>query len=353
MSVKLRMKNLANGRKSLYLDIYHNEQRHYEFLKLYLLKGTDGKTKAVNRDIQILAETIRANRDIELQFADHDIIPSFKRKADFVEYFKTVGESKGRSALIWKNSLVHLKEYSGGAVQFKSINELWLERFQSYLLKKVSPNTSSVYYGKVRSALKRAVRDKIISRNPCDNVSNIKLEETERKFLKFEEIKQLSLTLPEDVISQQVAKMFLFSCFTGLSIANLLSLTYKQIENDTVKFFRTKNSTWQYEPLSKTALALIGDTVNCPPDAKVFTTLDYRQCRYRLQKWGKQAGIQKTLNFHLGRHTFATLSLTQGVDVFTVQKLIGHKKLSTTQIYAKVIDSVKRKAVDALPQLEL
>ena len=82
MSVKLRMKNLANGRKSLYLDIYHNEQRHYEFLKMYLLKGTDGKTKAVNRDIQILAETIRATRDIELQFADHDIIPSFKRNGD-------------------------------------------------------------------------------------------------------------------------------------------------------------------------------------------------------------------------------------------------------------------------------
>ena len=353
MSVKLRQKNLAGGKKSLYLDIYHNQQRHYEFLKLYLFKGTHGKTKADNSEILILAEKIRVNRDIELQFADHDIIPSFKRKADFVEYFQKVGESKGRSTLIWKNSLVHLKKFSGGAVQFKNINELWLERLQNYLLKKVSSNTASVYYGKVRSALKRAERDRIISRNPCDNVSNIKSEETEREFLTFEEIKQLSLNLPENVIRQQVAKMFLFSCYTGLSIANLLSLTFKQIEGDKVKFFREKTKTWHYVELSKTALALIGDTVNCQPSAKVFTTLDYHQSLYRLQRWGKQVGIQKKLKFHLGRHTFATLSLTQGVDVYTVQKLIGHKKLATTQIYAKVIDSVKRKAVDALPQLEL
>ena len=90
MSVKLRQKILAGGKKSLYLDIYHNKQRLYEFLKLYLFKGTDGKTKAVNSEILTLTETIRANRDIELQFADHDIIPTFKRKDYFVEYFQTV-----------------------------------------------------------------------------------------------------------------------------------------------------------------------------------------------------------------------------------------------------------------------
>ena len=112
MSVKLRQKILAGGKKSLYLYIYHNQKRHYEFLSLYLLNGNRGKSKKDNSKILILAEIIRANRDIELQFAEHDIIPSFKRKADFVEYFQTLGGSKGRSALIWKNSHVHLKKFS-------------------------------------------------------------------------------------------------------------------------------------------------------------------------------------------------------------------------------------------------
>ncbi|SVC42403.1 uncharacterized protein METZ01_LOCUS295257, partial [marine metagenome] len=63
--------------------------------------------------------------------------------------------------------------------------------------------------------------------------------------------------------------------------------------------------------------------------------------------------IKKHLHWHIGRHSFATLSLTQGADLYTVSKLLGHKKIATTQIYGKVIDSAKRKAVDALPQLEL
>ena len=366
MSVKLRKKKLANGKKSLYLDIYHNGQRHYDFLRLILLNEIKVKSennremvllskriKEANREKLILAETIRANRESELEFADHDIIPSFKRNADFVEYFQKIGESKGRSALIWKSVLIHLKKFSGGAVPFKNINELWLEGFQNYLLKNISANTASGHFGKVRSALKRAVRDRIILRNPCDNVTNIKLEETERKFLTFEEIKKLSETIPEKESHKEVARMFLFGCFTGLSIANLHTLTYEQIEGDTVKFIRTKTKTWHYVPLNKTALALIGDTVNCPPSAKVFKTTNKRQCRYILGKWEKQAKFEKHLHFHLARHTFATLSLTQGADLYTVSKLLGHKKIATTQIYGKVIDSAKRKAGDALPQLEL
>ena len=353
MSVKLRKKILAGGKKSLYLDIFIDGQRHYDFLKLYLLNGNDAKTKAANNEKLILAEAIRANREIEIQFTDHDIIPSFKRNADFVEYFHKLGESKGRSALIWRNVLNHLKRFTGGTIQFKHINELWLESFQNYLLKRIKRNTASGHFGKVRSYLKRAVRDRIISRNPCDNVENISLEDTERQFLTFEEIKQLSVTIPEKLPNQQVAKMFLFSCFTGLSYQNLQSLTYEQIEGDNVKFFRTKTSTWHYAPLSKTALALIGITDNCKPIAKVFKTPKDRQCRYILEKWGEQANIKKHLHWHIGRHSFATLNLTQGADLYTVSKLLGHKKISTTQIYAKVIDSVKRKAIDALPQLEL
>ena len=111
-------------KKSLYLDIFIDGQRHYDFLKLYLLKGNDAKTKAANSEKLILAETIRANRESEIQFAEHDIIPSFKRDADFVEYFQKLGESKGRSALIWKNVLNHLKGFSGGKIPFKKLNEL-------------------------------------------------------------------------------------------------------------------------------------------------------------------------------------------------------------------------------------
>ena len=353
MSVKLRKKKLSGSKISLYLDIYLNGQRQYDFLNLYLYKGTSSRIKATNKDTLELAETIRANRQTELQYSEHDIIPRFKRNADFVEYFKTVGESKGRSSMIWKSTLKHLEEFTGGQVAFKIINERWLEKWQNFLLEKVSRNTAAGHYAKTASAMKLAVRDKIIQRNPCDSITNIKLEEIERKYLNFEEIKQLSETIPVTENAKEVARMFLFGCFTGLSFANLVTLTFKQIEGDTVKFFREKTKTWHHVPLNETALSLLGDTAICDPQDRIFSVPKHRQCSYILEKWGKEAGIKKHLHMHLSRHTFATLSLTSGADLYTVSKLIGHKKLATTQIYAKVIDEKKRQAVNNLPRLEL
>ena len=162
MSVKLRKKKIAGGKISLYLDIYHNGQRQYEFLKLYLFKGTNTATKVANNETLVLAETITAKRQIEINHSEYGLIPKFKKEADFVEYFKTIGQRKGRSVKIWKNTLNHLKTFTGGKVTFKNINERWLEKYQDYLLKQVSRNSAHTYYSKIKAALNHAVRDKII-----------------------------------------------------------------------------------------------------------------------------------------------------------------------------------------------
>ena len=70
-----------------------------------------------------------------------------------------------------------------------------------------------------------------------------------------------------------------------------------------------------------------------------------------IRRWVKRAGIGKKISFHNARHSFATLALTNGVDIYTVSKLLGHKSLETTEIYARVIDEKKRQAVGMLPRL--
>ena len=221
------------------------------------------------------------------------------------------------------------------------------------MLKQVSRNSAHTYYSKIKAALNQAVRDKIIQSNPCNRVQNIRKEDTEIQFLTFEEIQVLSRAIPKTESGKEVARMFLFGCFTGLSLANLETLTYEQIEGESVKYFRTKTEKWIYIHLNKTALSLIGNTLNKEPSARIFNTPKRRHATRLLKNWGKQAGIKKNVHYHIARHSFATLSLTSGVNLYTVSKLLGYKNLSTTQIYANVIDSVKRQAVDALPQLEL
>ncbi len=71
-----------------------------------------------------------------------------------------------------------------------------------------------------------------------------------------------------------------------------------------------------------------------------------------IKPWCKDAGIDKRVSFHTARHTFATLALTQGVDLYMVSKLLGHKTIQATQIYAKIVDEKKKTAMELLPMIE-
>lgn len=63
------------------------------------------------------------------------------------------------------------------------------------------------------------------------------------------------------------------------------------------------------------------------------------------------AGITKHISFHCARHTYATLLLTYGANIYTVSSLLGHTNVKTTQIYAKIVDENKRKTVDLIPDI--
>ena len=88
-------------------------------------------------------------------------------------------------------------------------------------------------------------------------------------------------------------------------------------------------------------------------DETVFILPSHQYCNLILKSWAEQAGVNKKLAFHTSRHTFAVLSLDSGIDIYTTSKLLGHKSLATTQVYATVTNKAKRRAVDSLPSLEI
>jgi len=118
-----------------------------------------------------------------------------------------------------------------------------------------------------------------------------------------------------------------------------------------IRFRQKKTKGVETLPISDQARNLLGEKGN--PDDKVFDGLHYSAwSNLKLQQWMMKAGITKTITFHCARHTYATLQLTLGTDIYTVSKLLGHKELRTTQIYAKVIDDKKKEAANRI-QLDL
>ena len=89
-------------------------------------------------------------------------------------------------------------------------------------------------------------------------------------------------------------------------------------------------------------------------EERVFKGLKYSAWHnLKLQQWVMRGGISKTITFHCARHTYATLQLTNGTDIYTVSKLLGHRELKTTQVYAQIIDQKKVEAANVIPTLTL
>lgn len=338
MSVKIRERQKATGEISLYLDIYHHGKRQYEFLNLYL-----GKDREKNKEVRRLAEDIRSKRQLELSASNYQITPHFKTKVNFIEYFATLSKGNHRA---WNSTLLHLRDFAGDNVPFSLIDERWLVSFQKYLLNLVSKNSAQTYFNKIKAALNRAKRDKLIQVNPADNIDNIKGEEVERTYLTYDEVKKLSDT-PSD--REEVKRAFLFACCTGLRLSDIKRLQWKHLQEDQITIRIKKTGQPEYLPMSKAAKKFVSQ--RGPDTAPVFRLIAEDAIWTALQRWKKAAGIEKHISFHVSRHTFATLALTSGVDLYTVSKLLGHSSIKNTQIYAKIVDQKKKDAVNMLPEL--
>ena len=348
MSVKLRRRELKSGKVSLYLDVYHEGQRNYEFLKLYLLPGE----KEHNKETLRLAENIRAKRQLEIQSNQHGFVAQFKRDADFIEYFEAIKETKNASDTAWRNTLVKLKDFTGGSLSFKGVSESWLESFKEYLLEDLAQITARTYYKKVTAALNKATKEKIIPYNPADHVDHIPKVETERTFLTEEEIRKLANASCKRIEKHpDIGRAFLFACYTGLRISDIRALKWEQLKNGRLHFRQQKTNGREYLPLSNQAKKLLGEQGTADED--VFSLPSLATIERTLKDWTEAAEIDKHVTFHVSRHTFATLALTHGVDIYTVSKLLGHKDIQTTQIYARIIDKKKEEAVNQLPELEI
>jgi integrase len=147
-------------------------------------------------------------------------------------------------------------------------------------------------------------------------------------------------------------KAFIFSALTGLRWSDIEKLIWSEIQHSKemgyyIRFRQKKTKGAETLPISEQARELLGEKGE--QNDQIFKGLHYSAwSNLKLQQWVMKAGIPKNITFHSARHTYATLQLTLGTDIYTVSKLLGHKELKTTQIYAKVIDDKKKEAANRI-----
>jgi integrase len=373
-SVTLREKKLANGNISLYLDIYRDGKRSYEFLKLYITKATTPLEREVNRQTRATAQAIKAKRQIELQNNEYGFNSQFKLDTPFLEYYRKMCDDRAKNQESrgnyqnWFSCLKHLERYCSEDTTFRDITPEWIEGFKSFLnttgkdlhkskygngypSKPLAQNSKVSYFNKLRACINKAFDDRIIPINPLRGIEGFKTEETGRVYLTFDEVKKLANTPCKKPV---LKRAFLFSCLTGLRKSDIERLRWRDVENfgdyTRINFKQKKTGGREYLDISDQAVPFMGERGN--DKDLVFSGFKYSAyLLVELSKWCIRAGIKKDVTFHTGRHTFAVLMITEGVDLYTVSKLLGHKEISTTQIYAKVVDKVKQEAVNRIPSL--
>lgn len=357
--VKLREKKLKNGDRSLYLDIYWNGEREYDFLNLYL---TGDRTR--DKQTSQIAHQVKAQRILDLNSGKYKVNQPERHSESFLEYFHKLTKARYSSTGNygnWDSVYKHLVAFAGGKdLTFDEADEKFLLRFKDYLQKgkltksktNLSQNSCHSYYNKVRAALREAYTEKIIAENPATRVRGIKQGESKREFLDLAEIQKLSATSCDVPV---LKRAFLFSVLTGLRWSDIMKMTWAEVRgNETegpyLRFQQKKTTDYEMLPITKQAREILGE--QGLPLERVFVGLRYDSYSHvALSRWILKAGITRHITFHCARHTHATLLLSQGVDIYVVSKLLGHKNIKTTEIYTKVSNIKKNEAIGKIPTL--
>lgn len=365
--VRLREKELANGVRSLYLDIYVNGKRSYEFLKLYLIPETNPQAKVQNENTMRAANTIKLNRILEITSNKAGLKnTSIRAKMllkDWMETFRQTQEQKGvKDQKLIHNTIHALTAYNIN-VAMRDVNRDYIIGLTNFLRndyrsprgKKLKDYSIINYLGCLRNALNMAVREDVIADNPIMKLSaqdKVKAPESQREYLTVEEVQQLEAT---DSPYPHIKQAFLFACYTGLRCSDVRSITWGKIVKDGEKYrlhtvmFKTKRPF--YIPLSKKAMQWMPERGDKTDDELIFENIPVQvNTKLYLQPWLDKAGITKPITFHCSRHTFGTMMLTLGADIYTTSKLMGHTKVEVTQIYAKIINKKKDDAVSLIDQ---
>lgn len=376
--VRIRFKTMKDGRRSIYLDCYRNSHRSYEYLKLYLVPETDDKSLRRNEATMRKAETACRKKLRKLEK-----LPTENRRLmetqgcisnkdisilEWLSRFKEIQRSRGVHDIHAIDRVCAiLSEMNCGEIKVRDIGKEFCIAFVEYLKtgyktakgENLKPKTAFNHQCTLVTALNVAVREGIIPTNPMSLLSHherAKASKGKRDYLTTDEVKRLIATPCKN---NTVKNAYLFACNCGLRLGDVRKLKWGDITQDNDRWILSvimnKSEKPIHIPLGVQARRWMpgcGDSGKHDTGSLVFEHLPGdSHINDILKIWAADAGIAKSVTYHTSRHTFATMLLTLGADLYTVSKLLGHSQIKNTQIYAEIINRRKDEAVNLIDKV--
>ena len=373
IKVKLRQKKISEGRHSLYLDFYpaiphpeSGEPTRREFLKMYLFdKPKDFIDKQHNKETLQIAEQIRQKRgnqinkpEIYTGYEKEQLKIKEQSEQNFVTYFKILTDKrKASNHDNWVSAYNYLETFTKGNLKFADLNEKFCNEFKEYLLTTKSNKSNKVtlaqnsavsYFNKLKATLKQAYKDGYLLGDLNAKIECIETQERIKQTLTIEELN----TLAKDECKYPLLKKYvLFSALTGMPFNEMKNLNWGQIEvSETfgirIKMIRQKTSKAYHINISEQAYNLLGERKEHTD--RVFEGINNRDRYHFFPLWLAQVGIKKDMTFHDLRHTYGTLQIDLGTDIYTLQGNMGHSTPRQSMMYGKISDQRKREAANKI-----
>lgn len=360
MSVTIGRKKLKNNRYSLFLDISLGGKRWKEYLGIHLDNPISSEIGRINKQRMRLADDLRLQRERQLLGVESTVSHPVRRTffVDFLDVFAGfLADYRRKDIKIVYAVGKYLHRFVGKkTLPISLVDKKFCEDFFLYLQQHLHGNTPVGYFKKFKMCLERCVEDGLLLANPARGIRLIYSDELVKDILSADEIQRLADTPLAD---SEVKRAFLFACHTGLRWCDISVLRYKSIDYQRRIITIRQQKVMSHSSKAVLHLNMNDTTVNLlrlrsgDPDDLVFALPSYSYTRRVLHHWTKAAGINKHITFHCARHSFVTNIMLGGANIKTASLLAGHSTIRHTEKYVHVIDELKQKAVNSLPEIIL
>lgn len=310
------------------------------------------------REAYVTAEKVR-NAFLGIETKQRTLLELFKKHNDDAR--KLIGISKTPATLAKYDRCYRRMEefmqyqYKVSDIALKEINHMFITDFETYLRtnSQCNENTTAKFMQTFRMIVIIAKNNGWIFADPFINYK-IRLKRVDRGYLTEQEIQKILKKKFPTKRLEQVRDVFIFSCFTGLAYIDVKQLRANDIctsfdGKQWIMTHRQKTDTPVNVPLLKIPLAILKKYEGQFPNGELLPVLSNQKLNSYLKEIGDLCGIDKNITFHYGRHTFATTTtLSKGVPIETVSKMLGHTNIETTQIYARITNDKIRKDMSSL-----